>query len=565
MRETDLFARVGAHGRRALWWLPSLGVASFLALAHPTGAAEKVRSRGATRAATTEHPLATRAALDVMAKGGNAADAIAAAALVAGVVNPSSSGIGGGGFALVYRPGDASASVLDFRESAPRGLDPEAFEHADGADQRGQLVGVPGEVSGLFELVRRFGKLRWTEVVAPAEAHARRGFAVGAHLARTLAESQKALGVDPNLAALYFPGARARVLGAMIQNPKLANTLRRIGAEGPPALLDGTIGAELAATAESAGGRLTVEDLRGYRVRDRQPLQSEWAGHTVFTMPPPSAGGILLLQTAAMLPADELKRLGWNSGAYHHMIAEAFRAGWADRLENAGDPDVVNVNVAKLLDAKRLAERKKLLAIDRTHSIPLFVSREHGTHHLNVIDESGMTIALTTTVNRVFGAKLVAPESGVVLNDQLADFTLRSEYAPFGITNGPNLPRPLARPVSSMTPTIAVRDNQAVLAIGGSGGTTIPTNVTQLFLARLAFGKSPEVLAKTPRFYVFARGATLVLDPGAPQALEEDLTRRGEKLGTMTFSAHAVQMIARDPDGLKAAADPRKFGAGEVR
>lgn len=554
--------RLRTVGRWVWRWSPALAVTLGLVLLAPDGAAQKPP---ATRAASTEHPLATRAAMDVLAKGGSAVDAIAAAALVAGVVNPVSSGIGGGGFALVHRPGDAEPAVLDFREVAPRGLDPVAFEKAEQYEHRGQLVGVPGEVAGLFELVRRFGKLRWADVVAPAEGTARRGFAVGAHLARALTEkSAQTVMRDPSLKALYFPNGRGAATGTVVRNPKLAQTLRRIAAEGPPALYDGVIAAEIAAAVSGAGGTLSVADLRDYRLRDRRPLRGEWAGHTIFTMPPPSGGGLLLLQTAGMLSKEELAKLGWNSGAYVHILGEAFRSTLADRMVHVGDPDLVEVDVARLLDPTRLAERKKHLAYDRTHASALFVSREQGTHHMNVVDQTGMTVALTTTVNRSFGAKLVTPDSGIVLNDQLGDFTLPSDLAAYGLKNGPNTPRPLARPASSMTPTIVVRGDKAVMAIGGSGGMTIGQNVAQLLFARLAFGKSPEELVTAKRFFAPSQGVTLLLEPGVPKALEDDLVFRGEKL-TSRALATGVQVITADVDGLKAAADPRKFGAAETR
>lgn len=543
-------------------WIPFAGVACVLVLLAPRGAAQTPPVSGAA----TEHPLATRAALDTLAKGGNAVDAVIAAALVSGVVNPSSSGIGGGGFVLVYKPGDTQPVLLDFRETAPRLLDPVSFESADAPGARGELVGVPGEVAGLFEASRRFGKLPWKELVAPAERRASSGFHTGTHLARTLAgQTGEELRKDAELRAVYFPAGRALTAGTLVRNPKLAKTLRRVAAEGPSALYDGPIAADIVAAAQSARGRLSLADLRDYRVKERAPLRAEWAGHTVFTTPPPSAGGLLLLQTLGMLSAEELRRLGYGSGPYLHLISEAFRATLADRITRVGDPDIIDVDVPKLLDPAYLKRRRSELSIDRTHTLPLYITREQGTHHMSVMDATGMTVALTTTVNRTFGAKVVAKDSGVVLNDQLADFTLPSDVAAFGVRNGPNSPRPLARPVSSMTPTIAVKDGKAVLSIGGSGGTTIPTNVAQLFIARLLFGKPPEELVKSPRFYVFQRGPTLLLEPSAPQALLDDLAYRGERLGTMRFSSHAVQMVTRDATGVRAAADPRKFGSAETR
>lgn len=543
-------------------WLPVLAVALVLFWLTPAVAAKREAARVA---AATEHPLATRTALDVLAQGGNAVDAMIAAVFVAGVVNPVSSGIGGGGFALVYQPGALAPSVLDFRETAPRGLDPVRFEQAESPDQRGQLVGVPGEVAGLYELSRRFGKLPFARLVAPAERLARGGFPVGAHLARSLGErSAAAIQRDPTLRALYYPGGRALGAGQVLRNPKLANTLRRVAAEGPAAIYEGVIAAEIAATAQSLGGALAIDDLRAYQVKERVPLRGEWAGHTIFTMPPPSAGGILLLQTLGMMRVEELRKLGLGSGAYQHILAEVFRSTIADRLAQVGDPDRAPVDVARLLDPGYLTQKKRRLAYDRTHTVPLFASREGGTHHLIVVDGAGMTVSLTTTVNRTFGAKLVAPESGIVLNDELADFTPVSETQPLGITDPPNAPRPLVRPVSSMTPTIAVRDGRVVLAIGGSGGPAIPTNVTQLFLAHFAFGKQPEELVKMPRFYVTPRTPTLIVEPGASKALLDDLAFRGEDVMVRALTT-GVQVVAREGDTLRAAADPRKFGGAEVR
>lgn len=536
-----------------------------LVLVAPGGRAAKA---GATAAAASEHPLSTRAAFELLAKGGNAADAMAAAALVAGVVNPSSSGIGGGGLALVLKAGERIPTSLDFREVAPLALDASVLErrpleHAE----RGHLVGVPSEVAGLHTLVERFGKRPWAEVVAPAERLARAGFGVGAHLARTLARSSGDLRKDASLDSLYFPNGRPALQGRVLRNPALAATLRRVAAEGPLALHDGPIAAELVATARSAGGTLALEDLKRYRVHERTALHMKWAGHDVFTMPPPSAGGLLLLQTLGLFSPSELQRLGWGSGALQHLLAEAFRAALIDRLRSVGDPDLTRVDVARLLDPARLAKLRANLAIDRTHSLPLLAAQQHGTHHLVVADADGMVVSLTTTVNRVFGAKLVAPVSGVVLNDELDDFTLTSDVKALGLTHNPNAPRPGARPVSSMTPTIVLREGKPVLALGGSGGMAIGTNVTQLLIGRLVFDKSPLELVRTPRFYVFPRGPTMMLEPeGASEPLMADLAYRGEKVGKLPFAFSAVQIVAQGPDGtLQAAADARKFGSAEVR
>lgn len=547
--------------RAAVRFGPLVALILALILSAPGGKAEKWPSLGAA----TEHPLCTQAALSMMSKGGNAADAIAAAALVGGVVSPMSSGLGGGGFALIYRDGDEEPTVLDFRETAPRTFDPSSFESSSGWEARGRWVGVPGEVAGLYRLVRRFGRLSWAEVVAPAERTARLGFAAGRELARSLSGPRSSeLIRDPSLRRLYFPGGSPLVRGFRIRNRELAGTLRRIAEEGPKAFYEGPIASELAQVVRGAGGTLSVDDLRAYAVKERKPLRGTLGEYTIFTMPPPSAGGLQLLQTIGMLSVAELTRLGWNSGAYQHLLAEAFRASLADRLRFIGDPDHTPVETERLIEPERLRQRRKALSLDRTHSTALFVSREAGTHHLSVMDATGLTVALTTTVNRSFGAKLVAPDSGIVLNDELADFTLRSDLKGLSLTKSPNSPRPLARPVSSMTPTIVTRQGRAVLAIGGSGGPTIPTSVAQLLLGYLVFGKHPEELVKSPRFYVFHSGPTMVLEPDPSPALLRDLLFRGERPRVQPMRS-GVQLVARDGSTLRAAADPRKSGQAEVR
>ncbi|MFZ5890920.1 MAG: gamma-glutamyltransferase family protein [Myxococcota bacterium] len=509
----------------------------------------------------TEHPLATRAALELFRQGGNAVDAAIAAALTAGVVAPSSSGLGGGGFALVLRANEKEPSVFDFRECAPRGVSAEALERRPlPFEQRGHLVGVPGEPAGLFELSRRFGKRPWANLVAPAIRAARQGFAVGPHLARSLSGGSE-LAREKPIAALFFGGGRAALEGSTVKNLPLARTLSRVAAEGPKAIYTGPIASEIVQTARAAGSAIEQRDLDEYTVRERKALHATWAGHEIYTMPPPSAGGLLLAETLGMLSRDELTRLGFQSGAYYHLMAEAFRSALADRFHNVGDPDFVQLDTTRLLAPERLTKRRAALAIDRTHTLPLLAAEEHGTHHISVADPSGMVVALTTTVNRSFGAKLVTKDSGIVLNDELDDFTLDRDAKALGIEKSPNAPRPGARPVSSMTPTIALKDGRPVLAIGGSGGMAISTNVTQLLIAALAFNKTPEDLTRAQRFYIPLKGDTILLETPATPALLEDLAYRGERANKASPFATAVQILSRQGELWQAAADPRKHGA----
>lgn len=533
-------------------------LAALLAVALPSVAAGPPAGR---HAVASESPAASRAALRQMRLGGNAIDAAVTAALVAGVTQASSSGIGGGGFAMIWLGEQKKAVCYDFRETASEDLDAAAFEQRPfPPERRGALIGTPGEVAGLFALHRRFGARPWKDVVAPAVAAARRGFATSRHMAMVLAAFADSIQQDPGLAALYYPGGKPRRVGAWMSRPKLAKTLDRVAKEGPRALYRGTVAESLQGAARAAGGALGLADLASYTVVERLPIHVSWEGRDVYTMSPPSAGGLMVGETLRMFSKRELEKLGFNTGAYRHLLAEAMRGALADRMRYIGDPDHQRMNIGRLLSKGRLARRKRKIGLSRTNSLPQFGLEERGTHHLVTADAAGNMVSLTTTVNYAFGAKVMAPETGVVLNNELDDFSKKSDVEPFGMTESPNRPRPGARPVSSMTPTIVVEDGRAVLGLGGSGGMTIATNVTQVLLSRLVFGHTPQAAVDAPRFAVPTKGATIALEKSAPQSLVEDLERRGETVTRMRFSAHAVQLIAREGDTFVPAADPRKHG-----
>jgi gamma-glutamyltranspeptidase/glutathione hydrolase len=269
----------------------------------------------------------------------------------------------------------------------------------------------------------------------------------------------------------------------------------------------------------------------------------------------------MVAQTLGTFSKAELQRLALGTGAYQHTIAEAMRGALSDRMRFLGDPDFEHVDVDALLDPRRIAARKRTISSERTHALPRFDENEHGTHHLLVVDGEGNVASITTTVNTAFGAKLSGVRSGIVLNDELDDFTKQKDVLPFGLEQSPNRPRAGARPISSMTPTLVVKDGKVVFALGGSGGQLIASNVTQLLLARLAFGLSPEALVNLPRFQVPTSGPSLRLEAGASDALKTDLAWRGEVVAEMPENTSAVQVIAIDDSGVSAAADPRKHGS----
>jgi gamma-glutamyltranspeptidase/glutathione hydrolase len=273
----------------------------------------------------------------------------------------------------------------------------------------------------------------------------------------------------------------------------------------------------------------------------------------------------MLAEVLGLFKRSELEKAGLSKPLGIHLLAEAMRGAVADRSCCIGDPDATKVELGELLAPDRLWRRKKLIAADRTHLVKRFLESPHGTHHLVVADAAGNVVSLSTTVNSSFGADITADQSGIVLNDELDDFTSNADSAALGLSSNPNAARPGARPVSSMMPTIVLRDGRPVLALGGSGGTAIPPNVTQVVLASLLGDASPEAAVSAPRFRLTSQGATLVLEEGFAAADRAELAWRGEIVKPNVSSSSAVQLLAWREGRVRAAADPRKSGSAEVR
>jgi gamma-glutamyltranspeptidase/glutathione hydrolase len=533
---------------------------------------------------STDHADATRAALDVMAKGGNAVDGAIAAALALGVVNPSQSGIGGGGFALVYSAKDKKVTVLDFRETAPASYSASvlwppvgkpASSRWDFHGLAGGVVGVPGEPAGLELLSRRFGKRSLGEDAAPAIALAQNGFYLGHLTYDSVTTNQARVRAAPSLAAAFLPGGAPAPFGTRIKRPDLAATLARFGAEGRRSIYVGETAQKIVAAVRAAGGTMTEQDLAGYQVMEREPLTRTYDGRTVYTMPAPSAGGLALLEVLGMYGASsssQLAAMGLGSSVYIHTVAEVLRGAFADRMRVAGDPDIdkgVGAAYQAALDPAQLAARKARIDPNKTHTPSEFRTNEKGTSHLSVADAEGNVVALTTTINNTFGSSIVAEGTGILLNNELEDFTPLEEAKIFGLNDGgPNRPRPRARPVSSMAPTIVLENGEPVLVLGGSGGTRIATGVSQAALARLVFGLDPNACVSLPRFHT--QGTELLLEKDIPNDVRWGLEARGENVKDEPFPGSAIQMIAwrrssGQPATLLAGSDPRKSGLAAAR
>lgn len=570
-------ARTGLVRRGVVGLVPLAVLA--LAFPKPSTAASAPSAEGASCAVATDSAEATRAALDVMARGGNAADGAIAAALVLGVVGPSASGLGGGGFAMVYSAKDKSVRVLDFRETAPANFSGDVLwaKASGGAPGglRGGSVGVPGEPAGLEALSRAFAKKSLAEDAIPAVVLAKHGFYLSKHMAEVATVFKDRVRAMPSLGPAFVPDGVPAGLGARITRPDLARTIERFGAEGKKAVYEGATADAIVSAVRAAGGTMGASDLAGYQPKERAPLTRTIDGRTVYTMPAPSAGGLMLLEVLSMYgatPASPLRAMGAGSSAYFHTVAEAMRGAFADRARLAGDPDLdpsVDKAFEDALAPAQLAARKKRIDPKKTHAPAEFKTKENGTSHLVVTDREGNVVTMTTTVNGPFGSAIVAGDTGIVLNNQLDDFTSIEDAKVYGIEGGgPNRPKPKARAVSSMTPTIVVDSGGPILALGGSGGTRIATGTTQAALARLVFGLDPNACVSQPRIHT--QGPTLLVDPDVPADVRAGLRARGENVDDEPFLGSAIQMIAweRDASGktrVLAASDPRKAGFAAAR
>lgn len=553
--------------------------AALLALALSVTAASP---RGAV---ATAHPLASDAAAAVLRAGGNAADAAVAAAFALSVVENQSSGIGGGGFALLWDAKARRVHALDFREVAPARAHPEMFLRGGAPDPRrsldgGLAVAVPGAVRGYAELARRFGTKPLAELVGPAAALAERGFKVGRVYAEAAARRLECLAAD-RAAAAEFLGRRADGKpaplrpGALLVRRDLAATLRAIGRGGPEAFYEGPLAARIVEAVRARGGVLGREDLARYRVRERSPVEGRYRGRRVVSFPPPSSGGALVIALLQALEGEDPRAGGYRPERFLHAMLEVEKRLYARRAVSFADPDFapsVAAAVAELVSPAhaaalrgRIGERAATAAEVAAEVAP---PREAPhTTHVSVVDGEGNAVSLTTTVNYWFGSCLVVPGTGILLNDEMDDF----DVAP-GVPNayglvgsGLNAAQPGKVPLSSMAPTFLF-DGQGrlELVLGSPGGATIPTTVAQVIVHWVDDGmRLDEALAAPRLHHQWRPEAALVEANGLEAATARALEARGHALQQSPRPIGNAQAVRIDWEtGLReAASDPRFEGA----
>ena len=518
------------------------------------------------------HPVATEAGLRVLKQGGNAIDASVAVALTLGVVDSDNSGIGGGCLMLIHRA-DGSLVAIDGREMAPAAATPDMFLRNGKADtklsQTGPLASaVPGALAAYEFAVEHYGKRKLSDLILPAAEIAERGFVLDAGYARNLKRVAKDLARFPSSRAVFFKGGKPLTRGNVLKQPDLAATYRSIAGQKSDWFYRGPFAQAVEQWMKSNGGILTAEDFKNYHICVRAPILSRYRGYTIVGFPPPSSGGVHVAQMLNMLETFNLNALSETERL--HVMAEAMKLAFADRAYWLGDPDFAKVprGLTDTNYATALAGR-----IDRKHASHVSghgmppdwesdVFKIHTTH-FSVADAEGNWVACTATVNTSFGSKVVIPGTGVVMNDEMDDFSIQpgvKNY--FGlIGDHANAVAPGKRPLSSMTPTLVLKDGKPLIALGAAGGPKIISQVVLELVWQLDFGMSPAEALVQPRIHHQWFPNELMVEKSLPGRLQIGLARRGHKLKQMP-SMGVSQIVARSPDGegFVGAADPRAGG-----
>ena len=513
-------------------------------------------------AIASAHPLATDAGHEILKHGGNAFDAAVAVAAALAVVEPYSSGLGGGGFFLLHQALDNRQVMIDARETAPAGVKSEHYLDASGNPVRGATMqggtasGIPGTPAGLVHLAQHYGTLPLADTLAPAIRLARDGFAVDGRYARIAKIREGVLRKLPEASRIFLADGQALTQGYVLKQPELAQTLARLASEGAPGFYAGPVARALVDSVNAAGGSWQLSDLEKYRVIEREPMRVTYRGATITTAALPSAGGIALTQAFGML--EHLKLNGVSDAESAHTIAEVLRRVFRDRMQ-LGDPDQVQVPVAALIDKNHIKQiaasisQKVATPSDKLGPALGEKAESYNTTHFSVIDSAGNRVGATLTVNWIFGSGLVAKGTGVLLNNEMDDFTLRPDLPNAYRLRGSaaNAIAPGKRPLSSMTPTF-VEDERGVLILGAPGGSRI---VSMVLLGILEHLRVPEVdiqrLVALPRYHHQYWPDRIEVEPEGFSA---------EWRALLQGKGHAIQQSGRKWGNMQAVFKSKKTG-----
>ena len=528
----------------------------------------------------TAHPLASEIGAEVLRTGGNAIDAAVAIQFALNVVEPMMSGIGGGGFMMVYDGKTKDTTIINSRERAPEGATPDMFLDENGKAipfaervESGTAVGVPGTLKGLDTALEKWGTRPMQQLIGPAIKLADKGFPIDSVLASAIEDSKEKLSKSA-ASDVFLPNGKPLEEGDTLVQKDLANTFKMIRSKGADAFYKGAISEAIADTVQKYGGSMTTKDLNKYDVTIDQPIWGDYQGYQIASMPPPSSGGVFLLQMLKILDDFNLSQYDVKSWEKYHLLAETMHLAYADRAAYAGDPEFVKVPLKGLLHPEYIKERQELISLDRVNQNPTAgnpwkyesdtanykltaqpTDRKYGeTTHFTVADRWGNVVSYTTTIEQVFGTGIMVPGYGFMLNNELTDFD--------AVPGGANEVQPNKRPLSSMTPTIVFQDGKPVLTVGSPGGPTIITSVLQTILYAIEYDMELKAAVEEPRIYT-NNLSSYRFEEGISQAVLTKLNKMGHKFETSPVEIGNVQSILIDTENgtFKGVADSSRNGA----
>lgn len=526
--------------------------------------------RAAQAMVVAQEPIAADVGLSTLKAGGNAVDAAIAIATALAVTYPYAGNLGGGGFLLV-RMADGRQSFFDFREKAPAAAGPDMYLDKDGKPTRDSVIGwrasgVPGTLRGLELAHRKFGRQKWADLLAPAVKLAADGIPVSYFFSQSLKSAGRTrasaldssvltaggiLTHDPESKRLFLRDGRHYEPGETFRQPELAATLKRVQHSGATEFYEGETARRFAKEMAAHAGLITLEDLKNYQAVERKPLEGTFGDYTIITAPPPSTGGVGLLQMLNILEGTGYEKSGLGSAAATHYVAEAMRRYYADRGEFLGDADFVKVPLTSLISKPYALQRRA--SIDPAKATPSTVikqgrpsaSESNETTHFSIVDAAGNAVAMTYTINGGYGSGVTVPGLGFLLNNEMDDFTVKpGSPNMFGLIEGEaNAIRPGKRPNSSMTPTIVLLKNQLHLVLGAPGGSRIPTGILQVFLNVANFKLGIQDAIDQPRFHHQWQPDKLFMERGFSPDTVDLLRAKGHTVEPNTFSVARVEAI----------------------
>ena len=517
----------------------------------------------------SDNELATTAGMEILNRGGTVVDAAVATAFSLAVVDPAASGIGGGGFMVIYDARDRKAHALDFRETAPEAVRSDLYMKGGKAVPSlsltgGLAVAVPGQVAGLLQASKRFGSLPLPVVMAPAIRYAENGFPLDLPLRYAIERQLAAMKKFPDLGRVFLLKDDVPTEGELIRQADLAETLKAIATQGADVFYHGWIAQAIAETVRKEGGVLTPDDLKNYKPVWRAPLIGNYRKRLIITMPPPSSGGVGLLQMLNVLEGHQLHRIPHNSATHLHLMAEVMKHAFADRAQYLGDPDFVKAPVEMLTSRDYASWIRGRISSVKTYPAKYYglgnlKAEQGGTTHFGVLDRFGNAVACTLSINTRFGSKLMVPKTGIILNNEMDDFSISpgggNVYGLVG--NEANSLRPKKRPLSSMAPTIVLQGDRPELIVGGAGGPRIISAILQTIINFLDFQMPIRQAVESARVHHQWIPEELNVEAKLPADTRKSLERRGHAVKERSVLG-VVQAISQRRSKMSGAVDRRK-------